>query len=191
MQIIFDIETQKLADEVGGWDHIDKMGFAIGVTYSTETDSYRVFQESQVQDMIDQLESADCVIGYNIKGFDYHVLKAYSDKDFWSFPTFDMLEKIYATLGFRLSLGNLATETLGMPKFADGLTSVKWWKEGKVDKIIEYCTKDVLITKKLYEYACDKGRLWFMDKYGQQRFVDTLTWRTNENAEGYNRHKTS
>ena len=182
MQIIFDIETQKLADEVGGWDHIDKMGFAIGVTYSTETDSYRVFREDQVHDMIDQLESADCVIGYNIKNFDYHVLKAYSDKDFWSFPTFDMLEKIHEQLGFRLKLNDIASETLGMPKFADGLTSVKWWKDGKIDKVIEYCRKDVLITKKLYDYACDKGRLFFRDFNDNQRFVITETWGTNKSG---------
>ena len=182
--VFFDLETQKLADEVGGWDHIDKMGLSVGVTYSTKTEDYLVFLESQVQSLIDQLETADLVVGYNIKGFDYHVLKAYTNKDLWSLPTFDMLEKIKEQLDFRLKLDNLAKVTLGMPKFADGLSAVKWWKDNEVHRVIEYCKKDVEITKRLYEYGCDKGRLWFMDRNGSEKFVVTTAWASSKTSKG-------
>ena len=33
--VYFDLETQKSADEVGGWGNISKMGMSVGVTYST------------------------------------------------------------------------------------------------------------------------------------------------------------
>ena len=33
--VYFDLETQKSADEVGGWGNISKMGMSIGVTFST------------------------------------------------------------------------------------------------------------------------------------------------------------
>ncbi len=36
--LVFDLETKRLADEVGGWDHIDKMGLSAGVTYHVEED---------------------------------------------------------------------------------------------------------------------------------------------------------
>ena len=34
--IYFDLETQKSADEVGGWDKVSRMRMSIGVTYSTK-----------------------------------------------------------------------------------------------------------------------------------------------------------
>ena len=33
--VYFDLETQKSAEEVGGWGNISKMGMSVGVTYST------------------------------------------------------------------------------------------------------------------------------------------------------------
>ena len=43
----------RAADEVGGWKHIDKMGMSIGVTYSTASGQYSIFQESEVNDLIE------------------------------------------------------------------------------------------------------------------------------------------
>ena len=36
--VYFDLETQRSAQEVGGWDRIRDMGLSIGVTYSTARD---------------------------------------------------------------------------------------------------------------------------------------------------------
>ena len=44
--VYFDLETQKSADEVGGWDKINRMGMSIGVTYSTARGSYRIYDEN-------------------------------------------------------------------------------------------------------------------------------------------------
>jgi len=33
--VYFDLETQKSAEEVGGWGNISKMGMSVGVTFST------------------------------------------------------------------------------------------------------------------------------------------------------------
>ena len=40
--VYFDLETQRSADEVGGWDKISRMGLSIGVTYSTARGDYRI-----------------------------------------------------------------------------------------------------------------------------------------------------
>ncbi len=40
--LYFDLETQKSADEVGGWNNISRMGMSVGVTYSTRTESYTI-----------------------------------------------------------------------------------------------------------------------------------------------------
>ena len=79
--VYFDLETQKSANDVGGWSHKDQMGMSVGVTYSTALGEYRIFGEGQVQEMIDQLMRADLVIGYNHIDFDYKVLMGYSILD--------------------------------------------------------------------------------------------------------------
>ena len=33
--VYFDLETQKSAEEVGGWNHCREMRMSVGVTYST------------------------------------------------------------------------------------------------------------------------------------------------------------
>ncbi len=72
--VYFDLETQKSADEVGGWNNISKMGMSVGVTYSTARGEYRIYGENQVTDLINELQRADLVVGFNNLRFDYEVL---------------------------------------------------------------------------------------------------------------------
>ena len=174
--IYFDLETQKTAQEVGGWSHIERMQLAVAVTFSTANQQYTTFRESDVELLIDQLTRADCIVGFNLKAFDYLVLKPYTPVNLWQLPTFDMLEHISRALGFRVSLDALATETLGVSKSADGLQSVRWWRAGRVDLVTEYCRKDVEITKRLHEYACQNGHLLFRGRDGGVRRVNTTDW---------------
>ena len=66
--IYFDLETQKSAQEVGGWSYIDRMKLAIGVTFSTADQQYATFQEADVERLINQLTKADLIVGFNLKG---------------------------------------------------------------------------------------------------------------------------
>src|SRR5438093_740235 len=72
--VYFDLETQKSADEVGGWDKISQMRMSIGVTYSSVRREYRIFGEKQVDDLLTELQRADLVVGFNNLRFDYEVL---------------------------------------------------------------------------------------------------------------------
>nr|MDA3895225.1 hypothetical protein [Desulfobacteraceae bacterium] len=56
--------------------------------------------EDDVPCLIDYLKALDLVIGFNIKRFDYNVLNGYSDFDFLSLPTLDLLESIHHHLGY-------------------------------------------------------------------------------------------
>ena len=174
--IYFDLETQKSAREVGGWSYIDRMKLAIAVTFSTADQQYTTFQEADVERLINQLTKADLIVGFNLKGFDYVVLRPYTRVNLWQLPTFDMLEHVKRSLGFRLSLDALAKETLRESKSADGLQSLRWWKAGKIDLVAEYCRKDVEITKRLHEYACQNGHLMFRGRDGRVRRVNTMGW---------------
>ena len=102
--------------------------------------NYYEYATNEVDLFIEQIKQLDVLIGFNNKRFDNRVLSAYTDFDFRSIHTIDILEDIFNVLGFRLSLDHLANITLGAKKSADGLQAIKWWREGRLSEIIDYCS---------------------------------------------------
>ena len=182
--IYFDLETQKSASEVGGWSNIHLMKLAVAVTYSRKEDEYYVYLEKDVEKLIEQLKTADLIIGFNIKKFDFTVIAPYTSmslQEFQRLPALDMLNDIYRKLGFRVSLDALASATLGETKSADGLQAVRWYKEGKIDLVIEYCKRDVEVTRKLHEYGCKYGHVSFVNRRGSKQRI-YVNWGEIETA---------
>jgi DEAD/DEAH box helicase domain-containing protein len=174
--VYFDLESQKLFQDVGGRDP-SKLLLACGVTWSTKRNDFAVYWENDAQALIDELKSADRVIGFNILGFDYQVLKAYApDENFRAFRSTDMLQDIFRTLGFRISLDSIAKATLGSTKTADGIQSVEWFREGQLNKIAEYCKADVDITRQVYEFGRDNGFVHYHSKLGSKLKV-SVNWK--------------
>src|ERR1700733_12528073 len=152
--VYFDLETQKSADEVGGWDRIREMKMSIGVTYSTARGDYKIYGENDVNALIDELRRADLVVGFNSLRFDYEVLVGHNPFfDVDQVPTMDMLVDLQKTLQHRLSLDAIASATLGGGKTLEGLQAIQWYKEGKLLEIAEYCCYDVKITRLVHEYG--------------------------------------
>ena len=166
--LVFDLETQFAAQEVGGWKNIHKMKLSIAVVYESVSETYHVYRENEVDNLLALLSSGPIVVGFNSIRFDYTVLTAYTDMDFKTLNSFDLLQDIYKKLNYRLSLDHLCKETLGSEKSGDGLQALEWWKEGKVDKIIEYCKKDVTLTKELFLFGRQNGYVVFRNKAKKQ-----------------------
>jgi len=163
---VFDLETQLSAQEVGGWHRADRMRVSCGVLYDFGADAFFEYTEDRVPELVAHLKRLDLVVGFNVKRFDYRVLSGYTDTDFTAIPTLDLLEEIHRQLGFRLSLDHLARVTLGVQKSADGLQALRWWKEGRLREIIDYCRKDVEITRDVYLFGRKNGYLLFNNKSG-------------------------
>ncbi len=161
--LFFDLETRRSAEEVGGWTRIDRMGVALAVVYDEASGEFRTYLEPDVDRLLVDLLSADRVVGFNLKRFDFAVLRGYRDAAFERIPACDLLEVIHRKLGFRLGLDHLAGETLGERKSADGLQSLRWFKEGRMDLIEEYCRKDVEVTRRLYHFGRKHGYLLYRD----------------------------
>jgi len=172
---VLDLETQRSAQEVGGWHKADRMGISCTVLYDSEKERYFEFLESQTPQLITRLTELDLVIGFNIKRFDYLVLRGCSDFDFGRLPTLDILQEVHRQLGFRLSLDNLVTVTLGVKKSADGLQALRWWQQGRIREIIDYCRRDVEITKDLYLFGQQNGYLLFKNK-AQKKVRVPVNW---------------
>ncbi|KPA11610.1 DEAD/DEAH box helicase [Candidatus Magnetomorum sp. HK-1] len=164
---VLDIETQRSAKDVGGWHLANKMGISCAVLYNSATNSYETYLDNQIEKLIQVMSKMELIVGFNIKRFDYMVLSGYIKMDYQKFPTLDLLEHVHKRLGYRLSLDHLGEITLGTQKSADGLQALLWWKQGKIKEIIEYCKKDVQLTKNLYVYGRQKGYVLFRNKAKQ------------------------
>ena len=164
--LYFDLETQKSADDVGGWGNIHEMKLAVGVVWDSCEQEYFSYLEGAASQLVKKLRTADFVVGFNVKKFDYGVLQPYADFDLDEITTFDMLIDVNKKLGHRLSLNHLAENTLNTEKSADGLVSLQWYKEGKIDKIIEYCKQDVEITRDLFLYGESHGYVKYSIRSG-------------------------
>jgi DEAD/DEAH box helicase domain-containing protein len=162
--IIFDLETQYAADEVGGWSHIRDMRLAVAVTYNAALDVYRDYTEQDVDLLIASLRGADLVVGYNVIRFDYEVLSTYTDASLSDLPTVDMLQDLKRALGWRPKLDDVADATLGERKSADGLQAVHWFRQGQLDKVIAYCRRDVEVTWHVYQFGRRNGYVQYRDR---------------------------
>ena len=174
--VYFDLETQKSAEEVGGWDKIRDMRMSVGVTYSTARGDYKIYGEKQVNDLIEELRRADLVVGFNHQRFDYEVLVGHNPFfDPEQVPTLDMLVELQKTLQHRLSLDSIANATFGVEKTSEGLQAIRWYREGKLMEIAEYCCFDVKITKLVYEYGLTQRQLHYVNRFGKKMTVP-VSW---------------
>ncbi len=172
--VVFDLETRLSADEVGGWNNKHLMRVAVGVAWDSADGEFKVFFEEEVAALLALLKSADLVVGFNSRNFDYAVLKGYTQENIErTLPTFDILEELEKKLGHRIKLDNIAQFTLGVGKSADGLQSLRWVKEGKLDLVRDYCIQDVKVTRDVFFHGLEKKHLLYSDRQGKQLKVAT------------------
>ncbi|PIT91326.1 hypothetical protein COU17_00845 [Candidatus Kaiserbacteria bacterium CG10_big_fil_rev_8_21_14_0_10_49_17] len=176
--IVFDIETSNEFSDVGSFDPSALDISVVGV-YDSKTDSYRAYLLDELPDLWPVLESADVLVGYNSDHFDVPLLNKYYTGDLTRIKSVDLLREIKNSLGRRLKLDSVAEATLGVNKSGHGLEALKWWRNGEVEKVKQYCLDDVRITKDLYEYALKHGHLKFKDWDKVQEIpLDTSHWET-------------
>jgi DEAD/DEAH box helicase domain-containing protein len=163
---VFDLETIRSADEVGGWHRAERMGISVAVVYDSQLDGCVTYLEHEIDRLVEHLLSLDLIVGFNNKRFDNRVLSGYTGIQLAALPTIDLLEEVSNHLGYRLSLDRLAEHTLGTNKTANGLQALQWYKEGKIREICLYCRQDVEITRDLFLHGLEKGYLLFRNKAG-------------------------
>ena len=166
--LVFDIETRRSAQEVGGWHKADQMGVSIAVAYDSREDAFFSYTQEELAGLFARMKAAELVIGFNSLRFDYAVLSPFAPFNLRELPSLDLLQRISAKLNYRVSLDNLGQATFNTGKSADGLQALQWWKDGKLEDIRHYCQSDVDLTLKLYRYGLEHGYLLFRNKAGQK-----------------------
>ena len=153
-KIVFDIETDGIITTVGNKQVFPNM--YVVCIYDSQTDKFSSYTQEQLKDLWPILEKADLLIGYNSDSFDIPILNKYYSGDLTKIASLDLLTEIKNSLGRRIKLDNIAGATLGRNKTGHGLEAMEWWKQGKYQDVIDYCTEDVRITKDIYEFALKK-----------------------------------
>src|ERR1700674_1345375 len=143
------------------------MGMSVGVTYSSAAGEYKIYGESQVNDLIRDLQRADLVVGFNNLRFDYEVLHGYTSFDLTQLPTLDLMVDLQNKLNHRLSLDSIATATFGVEKTAEGLQAIRWFKDGRLLEIAEYCCYDVKIPRLVHEHGSARKQLQYVNRFGR------------------------
>ncbi len=166
--VYFDLETQRSANDVGGWNNKADMKMSVGVTFSTADNAYHIYDEGNVQELIDELLEADVVVGFNHIYFDYEVLMGYTILDLKEQTTnLDLMLDLEKEVGHRPKLDAVSAETLGTGKTAVGTDAIKWWQEGRIMDIAEYCCFDVKVTKLVHEIGAKYNRVKYKNRYNQ------------------------
>jgi len=154
--LVIDVETQRLVQEVGGWDHVEKLGISVACAYDSLTDKFTSYMEEDLPVLIELCQNR-LVVGYNIRGFDLPVMAPYG-LEAQGLDVFDIMYDLETLTRQRyLKLEAVARGTLGAGKSADGLLAVKWWKTGEIQKIIDYCMQDVKVTRDIFQFGRQNG----------------------------------
>lgn len=173
--VVFDIETANWFTEVGGSDPANLTIALVGI-HDSET-GYASFLEPELPKLWKILEHTDMLVGWNSDHFDVPLLNKYYPGDLLRIKSLDLMNEIYNSLGRRLRLDVVAEGTVGTKKIGSGGLSTKWWRDGEVEKVREYCLKDVELTKKIFDYALTNSKVKYKE-LGKTREIriDTAQW---------------
>lgn len=174
--VTFDIETSNWFTEVGGNDPASLSLALVGI-HDSET-GYASFLEHELRKLWNILEQTDLLVGWNSDHFDIPLLNKYYPGDLSKIRSLDLMKEIYAKAGRRLKLDAVAEGTLGDRK-TDGKSgqSIRWWRDGEVEKVREYCLKDVELTKRIFDYAVENGKVKYRELGRVHEVVlDTKGW---------------
>ena len=182
IEVFFDVETKKLFSEINT-NNPGNLGVSVVSVYKRELNNNQKeiqgemysFWEHEFTDMWKIFKDADRIIGFNSLKFDVPALQPYALFCLAKLNHFDIMEKVYKSLGRRLSLDNLARSTLKETKIDTGINAVRYWRSGDKEslrKLRTYCEMDVQITCKLYDFGMKNSYLKFTDKWNNPR---TLT----------------
>lgn len=175
-QIVIDLETKRTFDEVGGREHLDKLEVTVVGVYDFAEDEYLIFEERELGKLQNLLISASLVIGFNHVGFDFPVLQPYLSIDVASLPVLDIMLDFQKNLGHRIGLESVALATLGVGKTGSGIDAIRFYREGKMRELKDYCLNDVRVTREIFDYGATNGKIFYLSRMGNVKKEFLVDW---------------
>ena len=159
--VYFDIETRLESDD---WHELKTRG-GVGLMCLWDESSERpyFFDDSDLSEAVEMLESAPLVVSFNGKWFDLPLLSATWGSEVRPKAHFDLFEEVKRALERQHlpwkgnKLGDLTRETLGKSKNGNGKDAPRLIRDGFLLTCVNYCLNDVLLTRELAQFAVEHG----------------------------------
>jgi DEAD/DEAH box helicase domain-containing protein len=108
------------------------------------------------------------------------VLNKYFKFNLAAIPHYDILEEIENVWGRRISLDLLGEANVNAKKIGHGLDAIDWYRNGEMEKLKEYCTQDVKITKDVFDLIKSRGYLWIPQRNTPEMARIILSYKEEE-----------
>ena len=175
--LVMDLETQKSFKEVGGHGKLEKLKISVAGVYDFLTDQFVTYEEKELMILEKRIQEAELLIGFNIRRFDLPVLAPYLFMKTDNLPVLDLLDDIEKNRGHRASLDSIAKPTLKKGKSGSGSDALTLFKENKMEELKRYCLDDVRLTKEIYEYGCEHGKILFTSTWDYKTYEIPVSWK--------------
>jgi DEAD/DEAH box helicase domain-containing protein len=180
--VTFDLETKYLSSDLPlGWDSPPaEFGITCLVQWASATGRPHVFDENTLENAVQMLQSADCILSFNGVKFDLPIIEGIYGEKVGVKHHLDMLQLIWdATTthgshkaGYKLT--ECCQRSLGTSKNGDGLLAPALAEQGRWCELIDYCVHDVLLTKNLFKFAQEHGGV--VSPEGEILILDFPEW---------------
>jgi DEAD/DEAH box helicase domain-containing protein len=174
--IVLDLEIVCPPETVpGGWENLAGLGLSLGAWWDYQTSRIVWFDRQNLAESIGQLlDRLPLLVTFNGRRFDLALMQAvWMDADRLPFDHpevrawealcaagCDLLQAVWAAerQGGRVMRGVNSLDALcaanGLgAKTGTGAEAPRWWAEGQVARVANYCQHDVYLTRDLLEYA--------------------------------------
>ncbi len=177
--LVLDLETQKSFKEVqkSSTERLGKLKISVVGVYDYITEEYRAYEEKDIMELEKRMRDVDLIIGFNHRRFDMPVLAPYLFTPIEKLPLLDLLDAVEASRGHRASLDSLARPTLNAQKSGSGLEALTLYRENRMEDLKKYCLDDVRLTKEIYEYGCQHGKVLFTSNWDFKTYEIPVSWR--------------
>lgn len=162
--VVYDLEAKEPKSDEEDWvEYKVRAGLGCGVVYDLGTDSWEVFFEKDVNELVNKLEKADGVVSYNGIGFDHVLLDCIVGRRIFIRKEVDLWEKIKEAKGETRwpkgswTLGAVCERTIGLSKEKIGAFAPELLMNGEVKKVVDYCIKDVKMCRDLWLFVRKYG----------------------------------
>ena len=180
--VVFDLETRRLALDVGGWDELKagKGGISAIVVWDSLSGRHHLYDDTCLDLAVEHLEKADVVLSFNGKEFDVPIVEAVANRKLILPLHLDMLQLAWDAAAKALlrkggnSLDDLSKRCLGEGKPFNGAHAPYLSDTGQWARLFDYCISDVELTRKLFLYAQDTGGI--VGTNGQLLPLDLPPW---------------
>jgi hypothetical protein len=151
------------------WDDFAGMGVACVCAWDCKENVPLIFTEENLSQLKELILYRKYWVGFNNARFDNKLLEVHG-VEIPKYQTYDILRELWIADNLNpdifdpkthggYSLENCAQKNFGIGKSGNGAQAPEWWQRGQRSKVLNYCLRDVMITRRLFMRVMSEGAI--------------------------------